>query len=122
MKGTHPVAQRKFGSLSAGDTAVSAITVCELQYGVENSKRPVENKAVLDRILMDLEIHPFGEAAAPYFARLRATLKRAGKPIGPMDTLIAAHAVQLGACLVTNNIREFSRVPGLKIENWVSRK
>lgn len=120
MKDTHPVAQRKFGTLPAGHAAVSAITVCELRFGVENSKRPVENKAVLDRILMDLEIHPFGEAAAPYFARLRATLKRVGKPIGPMDTLIAAHALQLGACLVTNNTREFSRVPGLKTENWIA--
>lgn len=120
MKGTHPVARRKFGSLAAGDTAVSAITICELLYGVENSRRPVENKAVLDRILMDLEIHPFGEAAASHFARLRVVLKRAGKPIGPMDTLIAAHALQLGACLVTNNTREFSRVPGLKTENWVA--
>ena len=120
MKGTNPVARRKFATLEAGDAGVSAITLCELWFGIENSARPAENQAVLDRMLLDLDIQPFEEVAARHYAKIRAALTRKGKPIGAMDMLIAAHALQIGACLVTNSTREFSRVPGLKTENWIA--
>jgi tRNA(fMet)-specific endonuclease VapC len=78
------------------------------------------NREALSRFLLPLAIAEFGQDAAAAYGRVRAALESGGTPIGPLDTLIAGHAVSLGVMLVTNNVREFGRVPGLAVEDWVS--
>ena len=97
---------------------VSTITLGELRYGVEKSAYPAKNERALLQFLSILEVLPFDDAAASEYGRIRAFLQKQGAPIGPLDTLIAAHAKSENRTLVTNNVREFMRVPGLKIENW----
>lgn len=92
--------------------------MAELQYGVNKSRHPVQNQAALDLFLAPLEIAPFDALAAQHTGRIRAELERQGTPIGAFDLLIAGHARSLGYTLVTNNGREFSRVPRLSLENW----
>ena len=89
----------------------------ELSFGVAKSGS-ARNQQALDKFLAPLEILPFDGAAMHRYGELRADLERTGRPIGALDTLIAAHALALGATLVTNNIREFERVPALPLENW----
>ncbi len=96
---------------------ISAVTAGELYFGVART-RSERNLRALSKFLSALEIAPFDEAAAEVFGSLRAWLASQGKPIGPFDMQIAAHAQALGVTLVTNNTREFARVPGLRIENW----
>lgn len=98
---------------------ISAITAAELWFGVENSGRPEKNAETLWAFLAAVEIIPFDTMAAVEYGRVRARLKRAGAPIGSLDMLIAAHAVSLGLTLVTNNTREFERVHGLDLEDWL---
>ena len=97
---------------------VSAITLGELRHGVEKSASPAKNGLSLLRFLSILEVLPFDAAAAVEYGKIQAFLQRQGTPIGSFDTLIAAHAKSEGMTLVTNNVREFERVPGLRIENW----
>ena len=99
---------QRFERFEVGEVGVSVITVSELRYGVEKSTRPEQN-------LLD-----FGPEATVSYGRVRASLEERGMPIGPLDTLIAAHALSLGATLVTNNTREFERVSGLQIEDWTA--
>ena len=101
-----------------GGLCISTITLAELQHGVEKSAHPEENAAALMRFVSILQVLPFDDAAAVEYGKVCAYLQRRGTPIGPMDTLIAAHAKAAGLTIVTNNVREFERVPGLKIENW----
>ncbi len=101
------------------DVGVSAVTVAELEYGVAKSARPGQNALALGAFLAPLRVAAFDDGAARRYGELRAALERAGTPIGSMDMLIAAHALSLGAVLVTNNVREFGRVPGLGVENWL---
>ena len=89
----------------------------ELDYGVSKSPHATKNRAALVQFLSPLEVASFDREAAAAYSRLRATLERKGTPIGSMDLLIAAHALSLGVRLVTNNAREFRRVPGLRVEN-----
>jgi len=100
------------------DIGVSSITLSELAYGAEKSSRPDRNKIGLAEFLAPLEILPYDDMAALEYGKIRANLERSGNPIGPMDMLIAAHALSVGCTLVTNNEREFSRVLSLKTENW----
>lgn len=109
---------RRLERFRVGEVGVSSVTVAELRYGAERSSRPEGNHEALARFLLPLEVAGFGEEAAFEYGRIRARLEAHGTPIGPLDTLIAAHAVALGATLVTSNVREFSRVPGLEIEDW----
>ncbi len=102
------------------DLVISAVTVCELEYGAANSSIPARNRQTLTKFLAPFEIRPFDENAAAHYGEIRAHLKRIGRPIGAMDLLIAAHARSLSLTLVTNNIKEFDRVPGLRMENWTS--
>jgi tRNA(fMet)-specific endonuclease VapC len=99
-------------------TALSSVVVFELQYGIEKSLAKAKNEVALEIFLSDFEIEPFSKTAASRAAKIRATLEKAGTPIGAYDYFIAAHALELGATLVTNNIKEFKRVKGLKLENW----
>ena len=97
---------------------ISAITLGELRHGVEKSACPAKNERALLQFLSILEVLPFDAAAASEYGRIRAFLQKQGIPIGPLDTLIAAHAKSEAMTLVTNNVREFMRVPDLKIEHW----
>ncbi|MBW6511675.1 MAG: type II toxin-antitoxin system VapC family toxin [Desulfuromonadaceae bacterium] len=113
---------RHFQQYHPGDIGISSITLAELQYGVAKSQAPQRNSEALSEFLIPIEVLPFGEAATQSYGIIRASLEQQGKIIGAMDLLIAAHALSLGAVLVTNNVKEFARVPGLKIENWVNAK
>jgi len=100
---------------------VSMVTVFELRVGVEKSREPEKNGKFLQDTLAPFAILAFDDPASAQAAKVRAHLERAGKGIGPYDTLIAGHALSLSVELITANTREFSRVPGLKLGNWVSR-
>ena len=109
---------KKFGNYSVGQIGISSITYSELYYGASKSQRTVQNEAALSQFTAPLEIMPFSEDVAATYGTIRASLEKAGNPIGPLDTLIASHAAHLGLTLVTNNTKEFSKVPKLKMENW----
>ncbi len=108
----------KFAALSFGDIGVSTSTVAELQYGVQKSQRPEQNQQALEQFLIPLIIADFDQDAAMAYGAIRATLEQQGTPIGSLDLLIAAHTRSLGVTLVTNNLREFARVPDLETVNW----
>ena len=101
------------------DLKISSITLGELQYGVYHSSRVEQNAIALLNFLALIEVVNFDDNAALEYGKVRAYIKSIGKPIGPLDMLIAGHALSLGETLVTNNVKEFIRVPNLKIENWV---
>jgi tRNA(fMet)-specific endonuclease VapC len=109
---------RHFDAYSAGDIGISSITVAELEFGVQKSRLPSQNQEALEQFLLPLVILDFDQDAARAYGRLRAILETRGRLIGPLDMLIAAHALSRNLSLVTNNMREFSRVPGLKVLNW----
>ena len=109
----------RFARTPVEDVGISAITLAELEYGVAKSSRPSQNRAALRGFVGSLEIAPFEQDATTAYGRIRALLERRGQPIGSMDLLIAAHAVSLGARLITNNQAEFKRVPGLPVEHWM---
>ena len=98
---------------------ISSITLSELEYGVAKSSKPEQNQIALAQFLAPIEILPYGDEAAQQYGKLRAFLERQGTPIGSLDLLISAHALSIGCILVTNNEKEFSHVPHLRIENWV---
>lgn len=98
---------------------ISSITLAELRHGVEQSASPAKNERALLQFLSILEVLPFDDAAALEYGKIRAFLQKRGTPIGSFDTLIAAHARAEDMTLVTNNVREFARVPNLRVENWV---
>lgn len=104
--------------MTPGTVGVSIVTVGELQFGAAKSLRPQVNRSALEQFLLPLEILEFGSAAALHYGEVRAKLEKAGTPIGPLDTLIAAHAKSLNVTLVSNNLTEFRRVAGLKVEDW----
>jgi len=109
---------RHLRQVEATEVGISAITLSELAYGVEKSRHKERNRQKLAEFLAPLQIAAYDERAGGYYGTLRAQLEEVGRPIGPLDALIAAHALSLGCTLVTNNEREFSRVSGLSIENW----
>jgi tRNA(fMet)-specific endonuclease VapC len=111
--------RRRFLALAVGDIGISAVTAAELAFGVEIN-RSERNRRAVERALESLVVAPFDAAAAAAYGRIRAALQRRGTPIGPLDMMIAAHAISLGIPLATNNVREFRRVPGLRLENWLS--
>jgi tRNA(fMet)-specific endonuclease VapC len=92
-----------------------------LEFGIAKSAKPEKNRKHFQELLLPFEVMAFDAEAAVEYGAIRNYLEKSGTPIGPMDTLIAAHALAAGACLITNNEREFKRVPGLKIENWCNK-
>lgn len=100
-----------------GDIVISSVTAAELAFGVAKSGS-ARNRQALEMFLSTLEILPFDESTIWHYGDLRTNLERLGQPIGTLDTMIAAHALAIGTILVTNNTREFERVPGLRLENW----
>ncbi len=109
----------RFQTFQVGDIGLSVITLAELQYGASKSSQPKKNRAALERFISPLWVAAFDQPATALYGRIRGTLEKKGQPIGAMDLLIAAHALSLGVRLVTNSEREFKRVPGLRVENWV---
>ena len=109
---------RRFRKLVPGSVGVSAITCCELEFGAANSSKPAWNRQVLAEFLAPLHLAAFPVEAAGHYGALRKVLKDRGRPVGAMDLLIAAHALTEGWTLVTNNEKEFRRIPGLAVENW----
>jgi tRNA(fMet)-specific endonuclease VapC len=109
----------RFNDHAVGDIGISSISVSELYYGVQKSQLRSQNQEALLQFLSPLVIADFDTEAAFSYGRIRAELERQGTQIGSLDTLIAGHALSLGVTLVTNNEREFFRVPRLVIENWV---
>jgi tRNA(fMet)-specific endonuclease VapC len=112
--------REKFNQL-ANELCISTITLGELRYGAEKSARRGQNLEGIAQFVARLDVLPFNASAAGHYGQLRAELQSAGRPAGPLDMLICAHARSEGMILVTNNLREFSRMPGLRVENWVTR-
>ena len=110
----------RFRQTDVSEISISSITLSELFFGVSENSKPEQNFMALTQFVAPLEILPFGGEAAQYYGDLRAHLKKRGTPIGSLDMLIAAHALSLSNTLITNNEKEFHRVPKLKIENWVN--
>lgn len=104
-----------------GQLSISSVTLGELVFGAEHSLQVKQNLTDIEAMIARLEVLPFDNKAAYHFGQIRATLYSIGKPIGPYDMMIAGHARASGLILVTNNIREFERVPGLQFENWSNR-
>lgn len=119
IKQQPPSVLERFLSHPVGDIGISSITVAELDYGASKSRQASKNRMALDHFIAPLDVAAFDREAASVYGRIRAALEQKGTPIGAMDLLIAAHAISLGVPLVTNNAREFRRVSGLKVENWV---
>ncbi len=109
---------QRLKKLEPTDVCISTVTYAELVHGVEKSAFPDRNRAALLLLLANIEIMDFNMQAADEYGRVRACLEKRGVPIGPLDTMIAGHAKSLGYTVVTNNIREFSRVEGLKVIDW----
>ena len=111
---------RKFEQYPVHEFGISSITHAELQYGVEKSKNKDTNQNALDEFLLALTILSFhGKRLVTCYGEIRTLLESKGKTIGPLDTLIAAHALSLDLTIISNNIKEFSRIPNLKCENWI---
>lgn len=108
----------KISKLLPDSIGISAITMAELEYGIEKSKKKIQNKDALILAFSPFEVFSFSESATGYYAELRIYLEKKGKVIGANDMLIAAQALELNRILVTNNEKEFNRIPKLKIENW----
>ncbi len=117
-KGTFPAIAKRIRTFGPGEVCISSITLAELEFGIAKSAKPEKNRKHFQELLLPFEILPFDAGAAVEYGMIRHCLEKTGSPIGPLDTLIAAHAMSTGACLVTNNEREFGRVAGLRIENW----
>jgi len=94
------------------------LTYSELQFGVANSSAPEQNRIALVEFIAPLEVADYTMDIAEIYGSIRSSLKRKGRLIRPLDLLIAAHSLYLETTLVTNNVREFARIPGLKLENW----
>ncbi len=111
---------RKFELYPVYEFGISSITHAELQYGVEKSKNKNINQAALDEFLLPLTILPFhGHRLVTCYGEIRASLESKGQTIGPLDMLIAAHALSLDLTIISNNIKEFSRIQNLRCENWI---
>ncbi|QUS62157.1 type II toxin-antitoxin system VapC family toxin [Synechocystis sp. PCC 7339] len=108
----------KLQALEVSEVGISSITLAELEYGVSKSQRQSKNRDALMQFLLPLEIVEFNQEAAIAYGNIRSNLESRGLVIGAMDMLIAAHALSLGVTLVSNNVREFSRINNLSLENW----
>lgn len=118
IKQKPPKVLKHFRSHFVGDIGISTITLAELRYGVAKSQHVERNETALEEFILPLEIADFNEEAARVYGTVRATLEKAGTPIGSLDTQIGAHALSLGITLVTNNVKEFKRIKNLKVIDW----
>ena len=120
IKGKPPSVLKKLRGKSVGQVGISSITLGELALGAAKSGRRDESRAALAEFLLALEIASFDSDAASSYGQVRASLEKRGTPIGPLDTLIGAHAAALDVVLVTHNTREFGRLDTLRLEDWTS--
>ena len=111
-------ASQKLEKMEIGEVAMSAITYGELLFGAEKSQQPVKTKKILEELITLIPPLELTLETCEHYANIRAVLEKQGKSIGNNDLWIASHALALDAILVTNNMKEFSRVPNLKLENW----
>jgi len=118
MKRSNDAVLKRLQKIPVSDVCISVVTKSELLFGVEVSPRRRQDESALNAFLQYVEVLDFSDAASPYYAKIRAHLKTLGTMIGANDLFIAAHARSLRVTLVTNNTREFGRVPKLNIENW----
>lgn len=115
----YPRELRQKFNMHAEELCISSITFGELHYGAQKSARRAENLTALAHFAARLDVLPFDRKAATHYGQLRAELEHAGKPAGPHDMQIGGHARSEGLIVVTNNMREFTRMPGVRVENWV---
>lgn len=115
-----PLSALQLFNTHAGHMAISSITMAELLHGAEKSSAAAQTLAVVEDFCSRLEVLTYGPKAAQHYGSIRVSLEKIGKPIGVNDIHIAAHARSEGLTLVSNNLREFERVPALQLENWVS--
>jgi len=118
LTGRYPRVTRRIQQAEPDDVCVSSVAVAELRYGAEKSARRQQNHERLDVFLREVACVDFDSNAASVYGRIRARLEKKGMVIGPYDLQIGAHALSLGLVLVSDNVREFRRVSGLKVENW----
>jgi len=121
LRGRAPGLFARLRQYQIDEIGISSITLAELRYGAAKSARPARHEVLLAVFCAPLAILPFDHLAAETYGRVRSELERTGTTIGPLDTLIASHALALGVTLVTHNEREFGRVTGLPVENWLAQ-
>lgn len=109
---------RRLQEHDPAEICISSVTYAELVHGVEKSQAIEKNRLALALLLANIEVMDFDSSAAEEYGKIRADLEKRGMPIGPLDMMIAGHAKSLGYIAVTNNIKEFKRIDGLKLENW----
>lgn len=114
-----PSVIQRFKKADIGTIGISSVTISELYYGVCKSRKRIENEKRLEEFLIPFDILAYDEQASRYYGLIRSMLEEQGLTIGPLDMLIAAHALSQGRILVTNNEKEFKRIPSLIVENWV---
>ncbi len=119
IKRKSPQVLKRLTAYTVGDIGISSVTLAELEFGVAKSQHPEKNRAALDEFVLPLELANFDREAARVYGQMRAALEKKGTPIGPLDMMIGAHALVLGATLVTNDTREFSRIRGLTVIDWL---
>lgn len=120
MNNRPPEVIQRFKSVEIGFVGISSISVSELHYGVCESAGFKKNTKRLEEFLNPFEILPYDENAARYYGKIRSQLENQGNVIGPLDMLIAAHALSNDLILITNNEKEFNRIESVRVENWVN--
>ncbi len=118
IRGKSPLVLHRFRQQLPDELGVSTVTLAELRFGADKSKDPIKNHAALNSFLAPIQVLTFDVECADYYGKVRSDLEKRGVPIGPLDTMIAAQSLRLNVPLVTNNTSEFSRVPGLRLEDW----
>ncbi len=119
IKQKPPSVAQRFAQLKPEDIVTSSIVISELMYGAARSQYSEKSKQAIEQVVSMLTVLPYDDRVAEDYADIRAMLERQGSIIGAMDLLIAAHARSLSLTLVTNNLKEFERVPDLSVENWI---
>jgi tRNA(fMet)-specific endonuclease VapC len=122
IKRKSPQVLKRFNDYTVGDICISWVTLAELEFGVAKSQQKERNQAALDEFILPLEVAGFDRETALAYGRVRAELEKKGTPIGALDTMIGAQALTLEVTLATNNVREFSRIKGLAVVDWLAGK
>jgi tRNA(fMet)-specific endonuclease VapC len=122
IKRKPPQVLKRFNAYKVGEIGMSWVTLAELEFGVAKSQHLEKNQAALDEFVLPLEIANFDRETARVYGRVRAMLEKKGTPIGALDTMIGAHALSLDVTLATNNTREFSRIKGLTVVDWLDSR